>query len=163
MSVLNIRSVLGPLAAKLPLSLDLVLSLVQTCLFEVLLIRGVRPVLNILGTLRFLITVLKILLSLLKMRGRSKFYLYSGNRREIWEFKYNPEWIKYFRISSFVRVMFYSDMYYSLKFSGVCVNKSNKGIGTNFKLKDRLGLCQMFYFFSPTLRSILIVRLLYFF
>lgn len=101
-----------------------------------------------------------ILLNLWEMQGEiSKYYIFSGSK-ELYRRRFKPFWIKYFRVSSFIRVILYSEAYFNLKFSGVCIDKTFKGLGSTFELADRVGIHQRFYFFSPTVKSITLIKFL---
>ena len=93
------------------------------------------------------------------MQEIRKYKIFSGPK-ELFLSRNRANWFKFFRISSFVRLFFYSDGYIHLKFFGICVFKSFKGIGSTFILSDRSNQNYRFYFFSPTIIKIDLIRFL---
>ena len=93
------------------------------------------------------------------MRGIKKYRVFSGPK-ELFLSRNRLDWFKFFRISSFVRLLFYSDGYIHLKFFGICACKSFKGLASTFILSDRSNQNYRFYFFSPTIIKITLVHFL---
>jgi ribosomal protein L19 len=91
------------------------------------------------------------------MQGLQKYYIFSGSK-EIFRRRLKSSWIQFFKIGSFLRIIFYSDGYINLKFSGICISKSLRGVGSTFQLADRSGVNNWFYFFSPVIKNITIVK-----
>jgi ribosomal protein L19 len=77
---------------------------------------------------------------------------------ELWKRKFVRSWVKFFKISSFVEVVHYSEAYYSLRFVGVCVRRSHKWSSSSFTLMDRAGISQQFFLFSLATKLVRIIK-----
>lgn len=93
------------------------------------------------------------------MRELEKYYKFVS-LKQLFLKRAKENWFQFFRIGSFVRVLFYSDGYFNLKFSGICVRKSFCGVGSSFVLKNRLGLTYKYFFFMPTIVRMVLIRFL---
>jgi hypothetical protein len=91
------------------------------------------------------------------MHEIGKYYVFSG-AKQLFLKRSKISWMCFFRVGSFVRVVFYSDGYINLKFSGICAKKVVSGVGSTFTLSDRSGLRYKYFFFMPTILRLKVIR-----
>lgn len=100
-------------------------------------------------------TLFKVLLNLFMMLGISKYYIYSS-RRNLYENLGLLKFVRYISIADLVSVEYFTDGFFNIKFHGVCVSKTNKGLASSFVLSDKFSLQQRFFVFSPYVRRVII-------
>lgn len=104
-----------------------------------------------------IIIVLSNLLILSGMQEIEKYYMFVSSR-ELFFRRAKVNWFKFFRAGSFVRVVFYSEAYINLKFTGICTKKSFRGLGSTFTLVNKIGLKYKYFLYMPTIIRLVLVR-----
>lgn len=91
------------------------------------------------------------------MLGILKNYYIVSSERHILRSSLNDR-IKYFSIGRYMSVVFSSQGFFKIRFSGFCVSKSFCGISSRFVLRNRLGIEQRFMYFSPAVSFIVVLK-----
>jgi hypothetical protein len=111
----------------------------------------------IFGTHTCIIIVLLNLLILFSMREIGKYYMFVSSG-ELFFRRSKANWFQFFRVGSFVRVLFYSEAYINLKFTGICTKKSFHGLASTFTLVNKIGLKYKYFAYMPTILRLVLVR-----
>jgi hypothetical protein len=63
-------------------------------------------------------------------------------------------WTKFFLVGDFLKIEYFTDAFFNIKFIGVCIDKTHRGLGSTVLIGDRDGFYQRFYVYSLYLKKI---------
>ncbi len=85
----------------------------------------------------------------------SKYYIYSS-RLSLYDDLSLLKFLRRVEVSDLVSVEYFTDGFFNIKFHGLCISKTFRGIGSSFVISDKFSLSQRFFIFSPYLKRVTI-------